>query len=96
MKALDLKKGSQRQVICIINIICKKLKYNSGIDFGPLGQEYCPIINSETVFGEDGKSWTFEANLLPNQHYQVLIDNSFRKDNGSRLKPYLIDFKTAD
>lgn len=72
------------------------LKHNTGVDFGPLGQEYFPKINPERVFGEDGKSWTFEADLQPNQHYQILIDNSFRKDNGIRLKPYLIDFKTTD
>lgn len=72
------------------------VKYNTGVDFGPLGQEYFPNINPERVFGEDGKSWTFEADLKPNQHYQILIANNFRKENGVRLKPYLIDFKTID
>lgn len=72
------------------------LKHNTGVDFGPLGQEYFPKINPERVFGEDGKSWTFEADLKPNQRYQVLISNNFRKENGVRLKPYLIDFKTID
>lgn len=70
--------------------------YITGVDFGPLGQEYFPKIKPERVFGEDGKSWTFEADLKPNQHYQILISNNFRKENGVRLKPYLIDFKTAD
>jgi hypothetical protein len=72
------------------------LKYNTGLDFGPLGQDYCPKIMPTRVFGEDGKSWTFEADLKPNQRYQILISNNFRKENGVRLKPYLIDFKTAD
>ena len=72
------------------------LKYNTGVDFGPLGKEYFPKISPERIFSEDGKSWTFEAMLKPNQHYQFLIDNNFRKENGVRLKPYLIDFKTAD
>lgn len=71
-------------------------KYNTGLDFGPLGQDYCPKINPERYFSEDGKTWTFEANLKPNQHYQILISNNFRKENGIRLKPYLIDFKTTD
>lgn len=72
------------------------LKYNTGLDFGPLGQDYCPKINPERTFGEDGKSWTFEADLKPNQHYQILVSNNFRKENGVRLKPFLIDFKTKD
>jgi Predicted Zn-dependent protease (DUF2268) len=72
------------------------VKYNTGLDYGPLGQEYFPKIKPERVFGEDGKSWTFEADLKPNQHYQILISNNFRKQNGVRLKPYLLDFKTAD
>jgi hypothetical protein len=72
------------------------VKYNTGIDFGPLGQDCFPTIKPEKFFGEDGKSWTFEADLKQNQHYQILIDNNFRKENGVRLKPYLIDFKTVD
>jgi hypothetical protein len=72
------------------------LKYNTGIDFGPLGQDYCPKIKPERTFSEDGKSWTFETELKPNQHYQILISNNFRKENGVRLKSYLIDFKTTD
>jgi hypothetical protein len=72
------------------------VKYNTGIDFGPLGQAYAPKIQPERAFSDDGASWTFEADLKPNQHYQILISNNFRKANGVRLKPYLIDFKTGD
>lgn len=72
------------------------LKQNTGLDFGPLGQDYCPKITPERFFSEDGKTWTFEADLKPNKHYQILISNNFRKENGVRLKPYLIDFKTTD
>ncbi len=72
------------------------LKQYSGIDFGELGQNYCPKIKLERVFSEDGKSWTFEADLKPNQRYQILISSNFRTQNGVRLKPYLLDFKTAD
>ena len=72
------------------------LKYNTGLDFGPLGEAYWPKIKPERVFSEDGMSWTFEADLKPNQRYQILISNNFRKENGVRLKPYLIDFKTGD
>lgn len=72
------------------------VKYNTGFDFGPLGQSFFPEIKPERVFSEDGKSWTFEADLKPNKRYQILISNNFRKQNGIRLKPYLIDFKTAE
>ncbi|MCF6131690.1 DUF2268 domain-containing putative Zn-dependent protease [Flavobacterium wongokense] len=72
------------------------LKHNTGLDFGPLGQDYCPKIKPFRYFSEDGKSWTFEADLQPNQHYQILISNNFRKENGVRLKPYLIEFKTTE
>jgi hypothetical protein len=72
------------------------VKYNTGLDFGPLGQDFFPKIKPERIFGEDGKSWTFEAELKPNKRYQIFVDNNFRKENGVRLKPYLIDFKTAE
>lgn len=71
-------------------------RYNTGIDFGPLGPEHCPTIMPERIFSDDGTSWTFEADLKPCKHYQILISNNFRKENGVRLKPYLIDFKTAE
>lgn len=69
---------------------------NDGIDFGPLGQTFFPQINPRKTWSNNGKSWTFEADLKPNQHYQILIPNNFRKQNGVRLKAFLIDFKTAD
>jgi len=70
------------------------VKYNTGIDYGPLGNQAFPEILPNRTFSDDGLSWTFTANLKPNQQYQILISNNFRKANGIRLKPYLIDFKT--
>lgn len=70
--------------------------YNDGIDFGPLGQDHCPAIKREKAWSDNGRSWTFEAELKPNQHYQILISNNFRKQNSVRLKPYLIDFRTTE
>jgi hypothetical protein len=69
--------------------------HHTGIDYGPLGETFCPKINVARIWSDNGKSWTFEADLKPNQHYQILISNNFRKQNGVRLKPYLIDFKTV-
>ncbi len=71
-------------------------KNNTGIDFGPLGENFCPQIKQqENGWSEDGKSWTFEADLKPNQRYQILISNNFRMEDGVRLKPYLIDITTT-
>jgi hypothetical protein len=70
--------------------------HNDGIDFGPLGQSFFPKINPRKTWSNNGKSWTFEADLKPNQRYQILIPNNFRKKNGVRLKAFLIDFKTID
>lgn len=72
------------------------LKDNTGVDFGPLGQDHFPKLDPNRYFNEDGSKWTIEADLRPNQHYQVLISNNFRKEDGVRLKPYLIDFKTTE
>lgn len=70
--------------------------HNTGLDFGPLGENFCPKISPERNWSADNKSWTFKADLKPNQKYQILITENFRKQNGTRLKPYLLEFKTAD
>lgn len=69
---------------------------SSGIDFGPLGAWACPKISPERVWSTDGKSWTFEADLKPNMKYQILVPNTFRSPDGTRLKPYLIEFQTEN
>ena len=71
--------------------------YNTGIDFGPLGADHCPkIAPKNRIWGEDNKSYTFEADLKPTQHYQILISNNFRMEDGVRLQSYLIDFQTTE
>lgn len=70
--------------------------YNTGIDFGPLGEGVLPKISKERTWATDGKAWTFEADLKPNKHYQILISNNFRTKEGIRLKPYLIDISTTN
>lgn len=100
VKLLPFENGSQnvKSGLTKITVFFSEslLKYNTGLDYGPLGENNFPKIKSERFFSEDGKSWTFEADLKPNQHYQILISSNFRKENGVRLKPYLIDFKTTD
>ncbi|MBC7851427.1 MAG: hypothetical protein H7Y31_16915 [Chitinophagaceae bacterium] len=70
--------------------------HSTSIDFGPLGENFFPRITAERTWSADARSWTFEADLQPNRHYQILISNNFRTSKGIRLKPYLIDFKTAN
>ena len=41
---------------------------NDGIDFGPLGEKFCPKINHKKTWSADNKTWTLEADLKPNQH----------------------------
>jgi len=71
------------------------ITYNTGVDNGPLGEQYFPKMLPNRFFSTDGLSWTFTVDLKTNQRYQILISNNFRKADGVRLKPYLIDFKTA-
>ena len=70
-------------------------RYNTSIDFGPLGKEAMPKINNERIWAKDGTSWTFEVDLKPNRRYQILISNNFRTKEEIRLKPYLIDITTT-
>jgi hypothetical protein len=72
-------------------------KRNTGIDFGPLGEKYCPAISPQgRTWSDDGRSYTFEADLKPGQRYQILISDNFRMESGVRLKPYLIEITTKD
>lgn len=71
-------------------------KSSTGIDFGPLGEKFAPKIDqSKKMWSEDGKSYSFIADLEPNQRYQLLMTNNFRTISNIRLKPYLIDITTA-
>ncbi len=71
-------------------------KYNTGIDFGPLGEEYCPKIPAEgRAWSEDGMSWSFNAQLEPGRRYQFVLTANFRTADGTRLVPYVVEFTTA-
>ena len=70
--------------------------HNTGVDFGPLGEKHFPKTAPVKTWSADNKSWTLEVNLEANQQYQILISNNFRKENGVRLKPFLIEFNTTE
>ncbi|MDR6193678.1 CocE/NonD family hydrolase [Siphonobacter sp. SORGH_AS_0500] len=67
-----------------------------GFGKGPLGIESMPRVKKIVGFSEEATSFSFELEVKPNQHYQLLIGPSFRNETGDRLKPYLIDFKTKE
>ncbi len=62
----------------------------------PLGEKNILRAKKFLRFSEDGTSVTFEIELKPNQHYQMLPSEGFRTEKGIPLKPYLIDFKTGN
>ena len=65
--------------------------------FGPLGEQNSVKFKKNLGFSEDGKSISFEIEPLePNKHYQLVIGEGFRDKSEIRIKPYLIDFMTAD
>lgn len=69
--------------------------YNTGVDFGELGQSGFPKNDVKKRFwSNDNKAWTIAVDLEPNKKYQILITNNFRTQNGMPLKPYLIEFQT--
>jgi hypothetical protein len=67
-----------------------------GFDYGPLGEENVLSVQNVIGFSEDGASFSFEVTLEPNKHYQSLITNRFISKERVPLKPFLIDFKTAE
>lgn len=67
-----------------------------GFDFGPLGEANVLKIKRFIGFSQDGKSVSFEIELKPGNHYQLLLTDRFQDNNGKPLKPYLIDFTTSN
>lgn len=64
-------------------------------EYGPLGEDAVLKFKSEIGYSENKMKYTFEIEKLePNKQYQLLIGMGFEDENGTPLKPYLIDFKT--
>jgi hypothetical protein len=63
---------------------------------GPLGEKNTFKFKRVIGYSDDQKSLTLEIELEPNRHYQKTVGAYFRSKNGISLKPFLIDFKTAD
>ena len=68
----------------------------SGFDFGPLGEKAVLRVQKVIGYSDDGKSFTFEVEMKPNQKYQMEVSRRFTSENGMPLKPYLVDIKTRE
>ncbi len=66
-----------------------------GFDYGPLGEEHGLYVQKFLGFSEDKKSVSFEVDLKPDKHYQLVLSDDFVNINGGGIKPYLIDIKTS-
>lgn len=84
---------STKQITIEFSTIMDKSHRN--FELGPLGTSNLLRVKSVIGFSEDGRSLTFEADLLPTHQYQLVIGDGFRNSDGVPLKPYLIDFKTS-
>lgn len=70
--------------------------YNTGLDYGALGQENFPKNDvKKRYWAEDKKSWTISVSLEPNKKYQLLITANFRNKDDIPLKEFLIEFQTG-
>jgi hypothetical protein len=67
-----------------------------GFEYGPMGEKALLRVKNFVGFSEDGKSATIEVELMPKKRYQLLISNRFESLDGTSLKPFLVDIKTAD
>jgi hypothetical protein len=67
-------------------------------EYGPLGEQNVLRVKSFKGMSADNKSATFEIELIPNQRYQLVVGERFRStgNNVLALRPYLIDFTTAN
>jgi hypothetical protein len=70
-------------------------KEHRNFKLGPLGKENLLVIKKVLGFSEDGRTLTFEVELEPNKHYQLVVGEGFQNIKGVSLRPYLIDFTTS-
>ncbi|MFT4611262.1 MAG: hypothetical protein ACJA1H_002014 [Glaciecola sp.] len=68
---------------------------HNSLDYGSLGKTNYPNVdNNSRIWTNTNQSYTFKLKLESNKQYQMMVSN-FRLENGIRLKPFLIEFKTA-
>ena len=79
-----------------IKFSAKMDKRFRNFELGPLGEANLLKIKAFKGFSDDGYSASFDVVLKPKNKYQLVIGSGFRNENGIPLKPYLIEFTTAD
>lgn len=67
-----------------------------GFEFGPLGEEHVLRIQQFIGFSEDGKSVSFEVDLVANKRFQVTLSDRFQSMDGTELAPYIVDVTTKE
>lgn len=76
----------------------KKLSgYHAGIDYGPLGEDFCPKMDPfSRKWAADSMGYTVAVALEPGTKYQFSISSNFRTTSGVRIRPYVIEFETRE
>jgi hypothetical protein len=62
-------------------------------NLGPLGKDYVPKIEGVNI-AEDGLSVTYQVDLTSGKEFQLTLGNGYRTEEGMRLVPYTMTFKT--
>ncbi len=68
---------------------------STSIDYGPLEAESFPEMSRDRTWADDFNSWTIPVKLFPNKHYQFMVGENFRNENGDPLRPFLVEFYTG-
>lgn len=89
--ATDVDPATKEITIEFSNAMNKRYR---NFELGPLGKDNLLKITGGVGFSEDGRKFTFTADLQPNRQYQLVLGR-FRDNDFRDLKEYLIDFKTA-
>lgn len=67
-----------------------------GFDYGPLGENYMYKFNKIVGWTNNNRTFTIEVEVGPNRKIQAYLTSEFSDKNGIRLKPFLLEFETAD
>ncbi len=64
------------------------------LQLGPMGRDHLLQITKFIGWSDDHTKLTFEINLKPKLHQQVVLTDLFRSEDGYLLEPYLIEVVT--
>jgi hypothetical protein len=90
------KKVSPTLTRITIEFSTKMDKQYRNFELGTLGEANLLGLKKMIGFSEDEQMLTFEIELKANRQYQIVVGSGFRSKDGISLKPYSINFTTAD